>query len=326
MLDEVIAARQVDGFVLSDVLEGDARVAHVARAGVPLVTFGRVGGQGEAGVGDSGDAWVDVDNAAAVTGIVEHLAGVGHRRMVYLGSETGLPWMRERREGFRRAVAALGVEAREAVAPLDDPGAVVGVVRGVLAATARPTAIVAESDSLAVAAYEAVRSSGLTVGVHVAVTGFGDAPVARVLHPGLTSVRLPLRAIGGEIVRRLVAQVRGGWGRRRGCRWRPRWWSGRAPGRPDSSIICDSSRFRNAWRLAVTRDHLRRCTGHGVDYSTVVGPGRGRRAHGPGGGGVRVGLPARADASVLHSRGAVDGRQLARLRVRGLRSVGVHHH
>ena len=42
VLDEVIAARQVDGFVLSDVLEDDARVGHVARAGVPFVTFGRV--------------------------------------------------------------------------------------------------------------------------------------------------------------------------------------------------------------------------------------------------------------------------------------------
>jgi DNA-binding LacI/PurR family transcriptional regulator len=203
VLDEVIAARQVDGFVLSDVLEGDARVEHVARAGVPFVTFGRLS-----------PSWVDVDNAAAVEAVVEHLAGLGHRRLVYLGSETELPWMRERRAGFRRAAAATatattaaGVEGVEAIAPLDDPAGAVAVAREALAVG--PTAIVAESDSLALAAYEAARSEGLTVGVDVAVTGFGDAPVARVLHPGLTSVRLPLRTIAGEIVRRLVAQVRG---------------------------------------------------------------------------------------------------------------------
>lgn len=196
VLDEVIAARQVDGFVLSDVLEDDARVGHVARAGVPFVTFGA-----------PSPAWVDVDNAAAIVAVVEHLAGLGHRRVAYLGSETGLPWMRERRTGFRRAAAASELEGQELVAPLDDPAGAVAVVRELLAA--RPTAIVAESDSLALAAYEAVRSEGLAVGADVAVTGFGDAPVTRVLHPGLTSVRLPLRAIAGEIVRRLIAQVRG---------------------------------------------------------------------------------------------------------------------
>ncbi|NUR30623.1 MAG: LacI family DNA-binding transcriptional regulator, partial [Catenulispora sp.] len=74
VLDEVIAARQVDGFVLSDVLEGDARVEHVARAGVPFVTFGRLS-----------PSWVDVDNAAAVEAVVELLAALGHRQMVYLG-------------------------------------------------------------------------------------------------------------------------------------------------------------------------------------------------------------------------------------------------
>jgi DNA-binding LacI/PurR family transcriptional regulator len=196
VLDEVIAARQVDGFVLSDVLEGDARVEHVVRAGVPFVTFGRLS-----------PSWVDVDNAAAVEAVVEHLAGLGHRRVVYLGSETGLPWMRERLAGFRRAAAEAGIEAREAIAPLDDPAGAVAVAREAL--DVGSTAIVAESDSLALAAYEAVRSEGLAVGADVAVTGFGDAPVARVLHPGLTSVRLPLRTIAGEIVRRLVAQVRG---------------------------------------------------------------------------------------------------------------------
>ncbi|NUR24316.1 MAG: substrate-binding domain-containing protein, partial [Catenulispora sp.] len=129
----------------------------------------------------------------------------------------------ERRAGFRRAAGGSGLEGRELVAPLDDPAGAVAVVREALGAWAaatgtehdtpasvlRPTAIVAESDSLALAAYEAVRSEGLAVGADVAVTGFGDAPVARVLHPGLTSVRLPLRTIAAEIVRRLVAQVRG---------------------------------------------------------------------------------------------------------------------
>ncbi|WP_188307520.1 substrate-binding domain-containing protein, partial [Streptomyces sp. CBMA123] len=73
----------------------------------------------------------------------------------------------------------------------------------------RPTAVAAGSDLLALDVYEAVRAEGLAVGpAGVAVTGFHDTPLCRHLHPALTSVRLPLRAIATALVARLLAQVR----------------------------------------------------------------------------------------------------------------------
>ncbi|MCG6495298.1 LacI family DNA-binding transcriptional regulator [Kitasatospora sp. A2-31] len=216
-IDELIAARQVDGLVLADVLRDDPRVGHVARAGVPFATFGRTG-PGEP------QHWVDIDNGAATAGVVRHLADRGHRRIAFAGpAGEALPWMAARRAGFAAEATRLGLTAllpgavppgaalpaagRTAAAAASGPG--VAQVRALLQGPDRPTAVAAGSDLAALAVYEAVRAEGLVVGRDVAVVGFHDTPLCRHLHPALSSVRLPLRAIAAGLVGLLLAQIRG---------------------------------------------------------------------------------------------------------------------
>ncbi|WP_188303700.1 LacI family DNA-binding transcriptional regulator, partial [Streptomyces sp. CBMA123] len=103
-IDELVAARQVDGLVLADVLTEDRRIAHVTRAGVPFVGFGRTGPA-------EPQHWVDIANDAAMAAVVRHLASLGHRRIGYLGADEELPWMAARRAGFLAAARALGLSA-----------------------------------------------------------------------------------------------------------------------------------------------------------------------------------------------------------------------
>ncbi|MEV8327329.1 LacI family DNA-binding transcriptional regulator [Kitasatospora sp. NPDC056731] len=196
-IDELVAARQVDGLVLADVLGDDPRIGHVVRAGLPFVTFGRTGpGQPQ--------HWVDIANDTAMAVVVRHLAALGHRRIGYVGRAEDLPWMAARRAGFLAEAARLGLSAVTAARPD------VAAVRELLRGPERPTAFAAGSDLLALDVYEAVRAEGLAVGpAGVAVTGFHDTPLCRHLHPALTSVRLPLRTIAAALVERLLGQVRG---------------------------------------------------------------------------------------------------------------------
>ncbi|MFI1092517.1 LacI family DNA-binding transcriptional regulator [Streptomyces sp. NPDC020917] len=203
-MDEVIAARQADGFLLSDVLRSDHRVDHLVRAGVPFAVFGRT-------APGLPQHWVDLDNTRAMAAVAGHLAALGHRRVGYLGASSELPWMADRREGFSVGLRDHGLEGTSALEPLDptDPADTVDAVRALLRSSQRPTAIAAASDMLAVTAYEAIRAEGLTVGQDVAVVGFHDIPLCRILSPALSSVRLPLRAIASGLVARLLSQIRG---------------------------------------------------------------------------------------------------------------------
>ncbi|WP_327675371.1 LacI family DNA-binding transcriptional regulator [Kitasatospora sp. NBC_00458] len=218
-IDDLVAARQVDGLVLADVLPEDARVAHAARVGVPFASFGRT-------APGLPQHWVDIDNAAATAEVARHLADRGHRRVGFVGSPVAaavaavvrpvgeeadpgkaveapaeLPWLAARREGFHREARRLGLD----VVPV--PAA--GTLRTLLRDPDRPTALAADNDLAALDVYEAARAEGLLVGRDLAVTGFHDTPLGRHLHPPLTSVRLPLRGIAVALVGLLLAQVRG---------------------------------------------------------------------------------------------------------------------
>jgi DNA-binding LacI/PurR family transcriptional regulator len=73
-----------------------------------------------------------------------------------------------------------------------------------LAPAARPTAVVALSDTAAVGALHALHSRGLTPPHDLALVGFDDAPLAQFMTPPLSSIRQPLREAGRQCVEILV--------------------------------------------------------------------------------------------------------------------------
>ncbi|MFH8576256.1 LacI family transcriptional regulator [Streptomyces zaomyceticus] len=196
----LIAARQVDGFVLSDVVHDDPRVDVLAEAGFPFAAFGRT-------APGRPQNWVDIDSAAATAALVGLLLEQGHRRICYVNSAASLPWLADRRAGLQQAAAAAPEGAFEVGVPDDDPAALSRALRRFLTGPDRPTALVCANDWLALAAYHAVRAAGLTVGADVAVAGFNDMPHCTLIQPALTSVRLPLSGIAHALVTRLITAV-----------------------------------------------------------------------------------------------------------------------
>ncbi|MFF5207615.1 LacI family DNA-binding transcriptional regulator [Streptosporangium sp. NPDC000396] len=200
--DEVIAARTADGFLLSDVLRDDPRVVHLAERGFPFAAFGRTDAA-------QPQSWVDVDTVQAMLDLIGLLVARGHRKIAFLGSATGLPWMDDRLEGFRAGVRRFGLDASptlEIAAPDDDPAEITETARRLLRGR-RPSAVVAASDWLAMGLYAAARQEGLTVGTDLAVTGFNDLPITAFMQPALTTVRLPLRRIADALVSRLLQTI-----------------------------------------------------------------------------------------------------------------------
>jgi LacI family transcriptional regulator len=72
-----------------------------------------------------------------------------------------------------------------------------------------PTAIVCADDGYAFATVEELQRRGLTVPDDVSVTGFNDVLPAASFCGGLTTIRQPLRQIGGESVRGLIDLIEG---------------------------------------------------------------------------------------------------------------------
>jgi LacI family transcriptional regulator len=154
---------------------------------------------------------VGPDNAHGAQLLTEHLLQHGHTRIAYLGGPSISAATRERRDGFLASMAQHGlpVAAEYIRYGLFTEESGYEVMQELLNLAVLPTAIMAASDSMAVGAIAAAREQGICVPREMAVTGFDDVPLAALSQPPLTTVRQPIRRIGFEAVRKLLALIDG---------------------------------------------------------------------------------------------------------------------
>ncbi|UTT59001.1 LacI family DNA-binding transcriptional regulator [Cellulosimicrobium cellulans] len=178
----------VDAMILSPLRTDDELVEEIREAPVPVVVIGRT-------LADRGIDSVSTDSAGGIGEAVRHLLGLGRRRIAFLNGPLDTTPGEARQRGFDAATRAADFDAeRVEVAPALDFTVAAGLAttRALLDATddARPDAIVAANDLLAIGAIRAVRERGLSVPEDVAVTGMDDTEIGRVFQPSLTSVSL----------------------------------------------------------------------------------------------------------------------------------------
>jgi DNA-binding LacI/PurR family transcriptional regulator len=196
----------VDAFVLYDVASDDPRPAALLSAGVPFVAFGHT-----AGDTDTRHPWVDVDNAAGIGAVVDHLVDRGHRRIAFVGWPDGTTTGDRRARGWRAAIDRHGLSAHSATLDVrceDSAAAAAGQALTLLSRPEPPTAFVAATDTLAVGVLRACQRWGLEPGRDVAIVGFDDTPTAAALE--LSSVRQPIETVGRQLIAALLGAQNGG--------------------------------------------------------------------------------------------------------------------
>jgi LacI family transcriptional regulator len=72
-----------------------------------------------------------------------------------------------------------------------------------------PDAVFAANDSMAIGAMEAVKKRGLTIPKDVAIVGFDDIELARLVTPPLTTVHLPMYELGTMAVENVIRMLKG---------------------------------------------------------------------------------------------------------------------
>jgi LacI family transcriptional regulator len=79
--------------------------------------------------------------------------------------------------------------------------------REILDAGDRPDAVFAANDMMALGCLYAFAQGGLEVPRDVALAGFDDIPLARFVHPSLTTMRVSIAELGSNALKRLLAQI-----------------------------------------------------------------------------------------------------------------------
>lgn len=142
------------------------------------------------------------------TDLIDHLATLGHRRLLHIGGPSTWSAARNRARAFQLALEDRGLES-------------VGITHGDWSARsgydaimALPhslhfTAVVSANDQMALGAIHALGSRGLRVPEDISVTGVDDVPDAPFYSPSLTTLHVDFIAQGRRAVDTLLARIDG---------------------------------------------------------------------------------------------------------------------
>jgi LacI family transcriptional regulator len=161
---------------------------------------------------DSPHPTVGYDNRGVIEDLTGRLLALGHRRIAVLAGD----WPRtdrlaERLEGFRAALAARNLTAREDWIVAGEPTAASGrnALRQLMAGQVVPTAVMCFSDAQAFGALIEAHTLGLRVPQDLSITGFADHELAAQFSPSLTTVRIPYQEMSTRIGDYLLDRLRG---------------------------------------------------------------------------------------------------------------------
>jgi LacI family transcriptional regulator len=138
------------------------------------------------------------DNEAAGASVAEHVLALGHRRIALATGPLNLTTITDRLAGINTVLRAARIPASAVPVVSADftRGGGLVAARTIMDEHPGTTAIIALNDAMAIGVLAELRLRGVPVPEQVSVVGFDDVTVAADLAPSLTTVRLPMTAMG----------------------------------------------------------------------------------------------------------------------------------
>lgn len=188
---QAFAERRVDGIIVTSSRVGALYLPLLAEMMVPIIL---VNDQYPGAFVHS----VMITNLEGMRAAAEHLVGLGHRRIAYLGDQFGYQSDAERLAGYRAALDGAGIPPMPELVVRGDgkAEAAMAAMEKLLVLAQPPTAVCCYNDMSALGAMRQIRVRGLRVPEDISVAGFDDLFFASYMQPPLTTVRQPMRRMG----------------------------------------------------------------------------------------------------------------------------------
>lgn len=150
-----------------------------------------------------------VDSQTAAREAVSYLIDRGYRRIAMLGNTPGPGEARQ--QGYRQALQSRSLPLKDDLiirCEFSESGGYLGM-QMLLALPLQPDAVFVANDAMAIGAMAAIHAAGLQIPGNIAVMGFDDIPLARLLSPPLTTVRQFQTQLGRRAAELLIERLTG---------------------------------------------------------------------------------------------------------------------
>lgn len=200
---EVYIKKQMDGVIFV----GEASPAIIGRLReqkIPVVLLNNV-------LDIPGLLCITTSHYEGAVSAVDHLYQRGHRKIGLLAGRFSPQVNEARYKGYFDTVTQRGLEIDSRYVLDIDPTLEAGesAMTRLLELEDRPTAVFCTNDTVAAGAMKAVIRAGLRIPEDVAVVGFDDSSVSRIVEPELTTVRIDMDRMGRLAAEKLFDRIEG---------------------------------------------------------------------------------------------------------------------
>ncbi len=203
--ERLIGSGRLDGLMVAFVSIDPDLLEQEGERSVPVVLVnGRTAGV-------QGSVVVDDERGSRMA--VEHLVGLGHRRIGYLGLGADTDTARRRLRGYGAGMTEAGIRIDPrwlAAGPATEAGGRTAMATVLKANPGHPpSGFFVASLMSAIGALAAIAEAGLRVPADISLVTFDDHPFAAHTAPPLTTIRMPNFRMGQEAVKMLLAAFAG---------------------------------------------------------------------------------------------------------------------
>lgn len=202
----LLREKRVDGLIitLTPAQKKRTDIRELKRSGVPFVLLNRH-------MENIMTDYVINDNVYGAYLAVSHLVKSGHKRIGYISGPSQISSVRERLEGYKKALFENNIEFDNSLVKKSNLRMEDGyrLIKEFLELENRPTAVFTYSDLLAMGALKALREAKLKVPKDMALVGYDDIEFSSLLEVPLTTVHQPRYRIGEEGAEILINRMEG---------------------------------------------------------------------------------------------------------------------
>ena len=152
---------------------------------------------------------ISSDNINSVASIVEHLIGLGHKKIGFLGGDKESIVTRERFSGYLIGLIEGEINFNSDYVRYGNYTEECGLFAADYFADKGVTAVVCASDLIAIGLINGLKKRGLSVPDDISVSGFDDLDVARYFTPSLTTVKQDFVTLGENAFTLLRQAIKG---------------------------------------------------------------------------------------------------------------------
>lgn len=201
---EAFQTQRVDGVVLTPQGRGAGTLDALIASGMPVVFADRT-------VDGIEVPSVTTDSRSGLDQAIAHLASAGHSRIAFIGGPQSISTGRDRHTAFIDALPRHGLAIHPDLIAFGDFREASGseATERLLAATERPTAIIAADNLMAAGALNAIRRHQSSFGADVELVAFDDIEWFAHINPPLSAIAHDPGAIGSAAVELLLQVIKG---------------------------------------------------------------------------------------------------------------------